>query len=109
MKNKRNKIIISIVVIVLIILMIVLFIVKKNMKSSTYNKVSEETTNSKLEIEVPIVKQSDAKAIDLNSIIDKNEQDVITESISKQETDIEFNTQYRQNDSLAKGKIQTLQ
>lgn len=109
MKNKRNKIIISIVVIVLIILMIVLFIVKKNMKLSTDNKVSEETTNSKLEIEVPIVKQSDAKAIDLNSIIDKNEQDVITESISKQETDIEFNTQYRQNDSLAKGKIQTLQ
>lgn len=29
--------------------------------------------------------------------------------IERQETDVEFSTQYRQNESLAKGKIQTIQ
>ena len=69
----------------------------------------EEAKESSLEVSVPITKQSPSKIIDLEEIISNNEEEVITEKIERQETDVEFTTIYRQNDSLAKGKIQILQ
>ena len=49
------------------------------------------------------------KKVNLEEIVRKNEEDVITEKIEKTETDVEFNTKYRENNSLAKGKMQTIQ
>ena len=94
----------------IIIAVSVFFVVfKKKKNNKTEDNLSNKNNYLNMEVKVQIVKQDPSKAIDINSIIQKNEQEIITESISKQETDIEFNTQYRQNDSLAKGKIQTLQ
>lgn len=94
----------------IIIAVSVFFVVfKKKKNNKTEDNLSNKNNYLNMEVKVQIVKQDSSKAIDINSIIQKNEQEIITESISKQETDIEFNTQYRQNDSLAKGKIQTLQ
>ncbi len=86
----RNKTIITIIIIAIVI--------------ALSNKV---TASSSMKFEIPIVKQN--KEIDLNEIIEKNEKDVITERIEKNEIDVEFSTHYRENNSLAKGKIQTLQ
>lgn len=77
-----------------------------NSSSSTTNQ-NIQTTSSSMKLEIPIVKQN--KEIDLQQIIEKNEKDVITEKIEKNEIDVEFSTHYRENNSLAKGKIQTLQ
>ena len=106
-KNKKIILPVSIILIILIVLAIITFFIIK--KSKKDNSIKENNNYSKIEIEVPIAKQSKNKAVDINSNKQKNEQDVTTETITKQETDIEFNTQYRQNSSLAKGKIQTLQ
>ena len=86
----RNKTIITIIIIAIVI--------------ALSNKV---IASSSMKFEIPIVKQN--KEIDLNEIIEKNEKDVITERIEKNEIDVEFSTHYRENNSLAKGKIQTLQ
>lgn len=73
------------------------------------NTFAKNDKEKSISIEVPIVKQGKNKEIDLEKIIEKNEKDIITEKIEKNETDVEFNTHYRENNSLAKGKIQTLQ
>lgn len=111
MKTTRKKIIIITIIMLSIIIAVSVFFVvfKKKKNNKTEDNLSNKNNYLNMEVKVQIVKQDSSKAIDINSIIQKNEQEIITESISKQETDIEFNTQYRQNDSLAKGKIQTLQ
>ena len=111
MKTTRKKIIIITIIMLSIIIAVSVFFVvfKKKKNNKTEDNLSNKNNYLNMEVKVQIVKQDPSKAIDINSIIQKNEQEIITESISKQETDIEFNTQYRQNDSLAKGKIQTLQ
>lgn len=94
-------------IIAIAVVIAIIFGVRKT-KNNSY-AIEEKSKASSIEIEVPIAKQNSSKYIDLESIISKNEQEIITEKIERQETDIEFTTLYRQNDSLAKGKIQTLQ
>lgn len=91
-------------VIVLFITNIVILILA--VKNVTFAK-NDKT--SLISIEIPIVKQQKSKEINIEEIIEKNEKDIITEKIEKNETDVEFNTHYRENNSLAKGKIQTIQ
>jgi len=88
------------------------------MKNKSYAKNDENNlnnTNSNTEhengikVDVPIQKQDDSKKMNLQEIAVSNENDVITEKIVQQEIDLEFTTQYRENDSLANGKMQTLQ
>lgn len=100
------KYIIALTIAITVVIAIVC--VSQNFKSDTHH-VEETVATSALEFTVPITKQNPSKAIDIESIIERNESEIITEKIEKQETDIEFTTIYRQNDSLAKGKIQTLQ
>ncbi len=94
-------------IIAIAVVIAIIFGIRK-FKSNSY-AVEEKSKAGFLEIEVPITKQKASKHVDIENIISKNEQEVITEKIERQETDIEFTTLYRQNDSLAKGKIQTLQ
>ncbi len=93
-------------IIAIAILCAIIFVVIK-----IRNKVYpiEENKTSSLDIQVPISKQSTSKKIDIDEVIKKNEENIKTEKIERQEIDIEFTTQYRQNESLAKGKIQTIQ
>lgn len=97
---------ITVFTIVLLIISII------NIKNKTYavndNQVYSENINTG-ETEVKVEKQAQSKQINLEEIVRKNEEDVITEKIEKTETDVEFNTKYRENNSLAKGKMQTIQ
>lgn len=79
---------------------------RKEENQQTSNITSKQ---SMMNIEIPITKQSSSKMINIEEVINKNEQDIQTETIERKEADVEFSTQYRENNSLAKGKIQTLQ
>lgn len=107
-KNSENKV--KKGVIFIIGISIILMIVINTKITVTRNKsfASTEKTNNKLQ-ESPIIKQNNNRQIDLDSILKNNEMDITTERIEKTETDVEFNTQYRENNSLAKGKIQVIQ
>lgn len=107
-KRKQIILIIALTIVILAVTVLLTFLIINKQKKKE-NEITKANENSKIEIKVPIVKQSKDKAVNIEEIINKNEQEVITESITKQEMDIEFNTQYRQNSSLAKGKIQTVQ
>ena len=73
-------------------------------------KIDEVTIyNPVAESEIEIVQRSDDKEIDLHSIISQNEQEVLIEQIIRQEMNIDFNTQYRENSSLQSGQMQTIQ
>lgn len=99
------KYIIALVIAVALVIAII-FGIKKT-KSVSY--ASQEKRMSPVEIEVPITKQDTSKQPNIENVIMQNEKSIITEKIERQETDVEFSTQYRQNESLAKGKIQTIQ
>ncbi len=94
--------------IIAIALVIAIIFAIQKIHSKTY-EIKQVSTTSALEIIVPVAKQNKSKQIDLENVISQNESEIITEKIEKQEKDIEFTTIYRQNESLAKGKIQTLQ
>lgn len=109
--NKRIILIISIVSALLIAITIALIlIITNNLKKTEVKENAEaKASSSIIETTVPISKQSTLKQVNLESVIEENEKDIVTEKIEKQETDVEFSTQYRENSTLAKGKIQTIQ
>ena len=90
----------------LLIITFILFTFQQILIQQTF---AEEKKVSSLHVEVPIAKQDISKQINIDEVIERNEKEIVTEKIEKQEADVEFNTQYRDNNSLAKGKIQTLQ
>ena len=103
----RNKLILFIIICVVICCIIAFFIIFKPQKNNTEHIANNEPTITK--IEVPITKQNPSKQINIEKIISENEKEIQKETIENKETDVEFNTQYRENNSLAKGKIQTIQ
>ena len=68
-----------------------------------------EVNETKLVTEVPITKKDKEKEINIDEIVENNTKVQKIEKLETQETDIEFTTQYIENTSLAKGKIQVLQ
>ncbi len=68
-----------------------------------------EETKASLAVEVPITKKDKSKEINIDEIVENNTKIQKVEKLEMQETDIEFTTQYIENSSLAKGKIQVLQ
>lgn len=62
-----------------------------------------------LAVEVPITKKDKSREINIDEIVENNTKIKKVEKLELQETDIEFTTQYIENSSLAKGKIQVLQ
>lgn len=116
MKNKKKlQIILYAGLAIVIAITIAIVVVMKNKSYAKNDENNLNNTNSNTEqengikVDVPIQKQDDSKKMNLQEIAVSNENDVITEKIVQQEIDLEFTTQYRENDSLANGKMQTLQ
>ncbi|MBR3134098.1 MAG: G5 domain-containing protein [Clostridia bacterium] len=116
MSNKKTiKLNLGIIVLVIIVLIIIVSIgvgvnkIKKSKKDETQGQSEVVAKQSLMNVEVPITKQDVSKRVNLEKIINDNEKDIQKETIEKEEADVEYSTQYRENNSLAKGKIQTIQ
>ena len=122
-KNKKVLIIISLTVIIAIaIALAIIFVIKLNNLNKTKKEEKQLTTSHNIialdnsypsaSVLSEIRKGIDPNIIDsfdLQKIINNNEQEKITEKIERKEADIEFTTQYRNNSSLASGRMQTIQ
>ena len=112
MKKRKNIIIVIISIIIAIALALaIIFAINKNNNKKTVQSETENTypTEDILKEIRQSVAETPLKDYNLETIINNNEKEKITEKIEKKEADIEFTTQYRDNSSLAKGKIQTIQ
>ena len=111
--KKRKKIIILIISIIIAIALALAMIFAINNKNNKQVKQSDSEITYPTEEILKEVRQSMtenmSKNYNIEAIISNNEKEKITEKIEKKESDIEFTTQYRENSSLAKGKIQTIQ
>ena len=111
--KKRKKIIILIISIIIAIALALAIIFAINNKNNKQVKQSDSEITYPTEEILKEVRQSMtenmSKNYNIEAIISNNEKEKITEKIEKKESDIEFTTQYRENSSLAKGKIQTIQ
>ena len=107
---KKKHYLFKYIILIVIAIAIVIAIIFAISKIRTDSYASEKNIRtSLLEIKVPITKQDKSKQINIDEVISNNESEIVTEKIEKQEADVEFTTIYRQNDLLAKGKIQTIQ
>lgn len=70
---------------------------------------ASEESNKTVAVEVPIMPQDKNKKINIEEIVENNTKSQKVEVLEEQEIDVEFTTQYIENNSLAKGKIQVLQ
>ena len=104
-KIRRKYIIAVVFMVILIVSIIVGIVVTKNKSYANTENINEKKT----QWDVPLTKQNESKQINLEDIVENNEKEITTQRIEKIETDVEFNTQYRENNSLAKGKIQIIQ
>lgn len=99
MKTKENrKIYIFFAFIILFILFLVLAVTTRN------NSYAEETTINNTNVKI-----SNAKKIDIYSIIKENTSETSKEEIETKEEVLEFLTKYKTNKDLPKGTIQVLQ
>ena len=97
-KNKGN-LIIGIIIIAWIIIIGIYYLFNDKQISYAY---SEETEQNTTQI-------SNAKKVDLETIINKNTQVSTREEIVVEETELEYITKYRNNDQLLKGTTQISQ
>ncbi len=111
MEQKRLKrISIKYILFIIIAITLVIAIIFAVFNTFKTPKIDEVTIyNPVAESDIEIVQRSDDKEIDLHSIISQNEQEVLIEQIIRQEMNIDFNTQYRENSSLQSGQMQTIQ
>jgi len=70
---------------------------------------ASEENNKTVAVEIPITPQDKSKKINIEEIVENNTKVQKVEVLEEQEIDVEFTTQYIENNSLAKGKIQVLQ
>ena len=94
---------VSIIAIAVVIAIIFGIYITKNISYA-----SEENTKT-VAVEVPITPQDKSKKINIEEIVENNTKEQKIEVLEEQEIDVEFTTQYIENSSLAKGKIQVLQ
>lgn len=111
MISKWVKNIYFIICIVTVVATIILSIIISNFKNHTFavNDENQNTLRDTTDVSVKIAKQSNSKQLNLDKVVEQNENDIVTEKIETTETDVEFNTKYRENNSLPKGKMQTIQ
>ncbi len=104
---KKSKlwvyILVSIIAVAIVIAIIFGIYITKNISYA-----SEENTKT-VAVEIPITPQDKNKKIDIEEIVENNTKVQKVEVLEEQEIDVEFTTQYIENNSLAKGKIQVLQ
>ena len=96
-------ILVSIIAVAIVIAIIFGIYITKNISYA-----SEENTKT-VAVEIPITPQDKNKKIDIEEIVENNTKVQKVEVLEEQEIDVEFTTQYIENNSLAKGKIQVLQ
>lgn len=70
---------------------------------------ASDSQNKTVAVEIPITPQDKSKKINIEEIVENNTKVQKIEVLEEQEIDVEFTTQYIENSSLAKGKIQVLQ
>lgn len=111
MINKWLKNLYFIICLVTITAIIILSIVITNFRNRSYavNDENQNEPKSSIDNDVKIAKQSYTKQLNLEEVAKQNENEIVTEKIERTETDVEFNTKYRENNSLPKGKMQTIQ
>ena len=111
MINKWLKNLYFIICLVTITAIIIFSIVIANFRNRSYavNDENQNEPKSTIDNGVKIAKQSYTKQLNLEEVAKQNENDIVTEKIERTETDVEFNTKYRENNSLPKGKMQTIQ
>ena len=96
-------ILVSVIAVAIVIAIIFGIYITKNISYA-----SEENTKT-VAVEVPITPQDKSKKINIEEIVENNTKVQKVEVLEEQEIDVEFTTQYIENNSLAKGKIQVLQ
>ena len=96
-------ILVSIIAVAIVIAIIFGIYITKNISYA-----SEENTKT-VAVEIPITPQDKSKKINIEEIVENNTKVQKIEVLEEQEIDVEFTTQYIENNSLAKGKIQVLQ
>ncbi len=96
-------ILVSIIAIALVIAIIFGIYITKNISYAS------ESQNKTVAVEIPIAPQDKSKKINIEEIVANNTKVQKLEVLEEQEIDVEFTTQYIENSSLAKGKIQVLQ
>ena len=111
MISKWVKNIYFIICLVTVVATIILSIIISNFKNHTFavNDENQNTLRDTTDVSVKIAKQSNSKQLNLDKVVELNENDIVTEKIETTETDVEFNTKYRENNSLPKGKMKTIQ
>ena len=111
MEQKRQvKISIKYILFIIIAIALVIAIIFGAINAFRGSKIDEiNVYNPLAESDIEIIERSDDKEIDLFSIVLQNEQEILTEQIIRQEMNIDFNTQYRENSSLQSGEMQTIQ
>ncbi len=97
-------ILISAIAILLVIAVIFGIYATKNISYAENSK-----TGKKIAITIPIKEKDKNKEINIDKIVEDNSKVQKKEILENQETDVEFTTQYIENSSLTKGKIQVLQ
>ncbi len=102
-KGLTKKVIISSVIVLAIVICVIVVINLTGKKPVETNE-----TNNQYSDYTP-VRQTTVKLDSIEKIIADNEKTTKYEEMVESNIDIEFKTQYRKNDSLAKGKIQILQ
>lgn len=70
---------------------------------------ASESQGKTVAVEIPITPQDKSKKINIEEIVENNTKVQKVEVLEEQEIDVEFTTQYIENNSLAKGKMQVLQ
>ena len=105
---KKSKlwmyILVLIVAIAIVIAIIFGIYITKNISYASNNEQSKV-----IAVEIPITPVDKRKKINVDDIVENNTKVTRVESMETQEIDVEFTTQYIENNSLAKGKIQVLQ
>ena len=96
-------ILVSIIAIAIVIAIIFGIYLTKNISYAS------DSQNKTVAVEIPITPQDKSKKINIEEIVENNTKVQKIEVLEEQEIDVEFTTQYIENSSLAKGKIQVLQ
>ena len=96
-------ILVSIIAVAIVIAIIFGIYITKNISYAS------EENNKTVAVEIPITPQDKSQKINIEEIVENNTKVQKVEVLEEQEIDVEFTTQYIENNSLAKGKIQVLQ
>ncbi len=102
-KGLTKKVIISSIIVLAIVICVIVVISLTGNKPAEINEINNQYSD------YTPVRQTVVKLDSIEKIIADNEKTTKYEEMVESNIDIEFKTQYRKNDSLAKGKIQILQ